>query len=172
MTPNKSADEEPLEVHEGAWVYVSGPLHVPERQKAVELYEQLAAACESSGWHAYRPYRDILGPGVNDPEPLFDRVRHAVEHADACILYIGAPSSSVGAELALAYEHNRPIIGVYLRDEQPSELVSSMLATYPRARLVRCSDAGECADHVKQVLSDPEFSGFVRAAAAEGLEHV
>src|SRR4051794_37589247 len=104
------ADIDPaIESREGSWIYMSGPMQVPDREQAAVFYDRLADACEAQGWHVYRPYREIEATG-DAPSALFDRFRHAVEHADALVAYVGAPSSGVGAEIALAYQRQRPII--------------------------------------------------------------
>jgi hypothetical protein len=167
MTPHSSKQPPSVEAHEGAWIYVSGPMQVAEPSRAVDFYNRLADAVQSSGWHVYRPYQDTLDPPSDDRVPLFHRLRHALHHADACVLYVGRPSSGVGAELAFAHAHARPVIAVSLDDDEPSPFVASLLATYSRARTVTGTDPQACADAVGLVLADPAFAEIVREAATE-----
>jgi nucleoside 2-deoxyribosyltransferase len=170
MTPPPLSSEEPtsVEAHEGAWIYVSGPMQVAEPTKAKELYERLAAAAEDSGWQVYRPYREVPG-ATDDAVPLVERVHYAVDYADACVFYVGTPSTGVGAELAFAYARTRPVIAVCLNGDQPSALVTSLLSNYSRARTVTGTDAQECANEVRRVLTDPDFVDIVRQATAETI---
>jgi hypothetical protein len=160
-----------VEADEGSWVYVSGPLQVSDPRNTVDVCEKLAEAAEGSGWQAYRSYRDL--PKVPESSvPLIEQLRYAVDHADVCLLYVGMPSSGVGAELAFACAGKRPVIAVSLQGEQPSLVVSSLLTNYPRARSVVGTDAQECGNQVKLLLADPEFVDIVRQAAGEDHAHV
>jgi hypothetical protein len=159
--------EEHVEAHEGAWAYVSGPTRCAESPEGIALYDGLAAAAEASGWQAYRTYRTTSAPVRDDPVPLVERLRYALDHADVCIFYVGRPSSGVGAELALAYARARPVIAVSLRDDDPSALISSLLGTYSRARVVVGDTPQACAAEVERVLADPTFAEIVREATAE-----
>lgn len=171
MTMHGLEQSPTVEADEGSWVYVSGPLQVADPRTTVGICEKLAEAAEGSGWQAYRSYRNL----AEEPEssvPLIERLRYAVGHADVCLLYVGLPSSGVGAELAFACARKRPVIAVSLQGEQPSRVVSSLLANYSRARSVVGTDAQECGHQVKLLLADPEFVEIVREAAGEYQEHV
>lgn len=151
---------------EGSWVYISGPTQVPERQAAIALYDRLAEACVASGWHVYRPYAEVVDASGQDA-PLGSRLRHALGHADACVFYVGKPSSGVGTELAWAAEEGRPVIAVHMRGEEPSPALSSVLNAYARARVLLCEDPDDCARKVRETLEDPQWHTVVRAAGAE-----
>jgi 2'-deoxynucleoside 5'-phosphate N-hydrolase len=160
-------DDEPTE---GSWVYVSGPMHVSDPDTASKLYDRLAETCQASGWHVYRPYAETHARASE--AQLMPRLRHALGHADACVFYIGKPSSGVGAELAWAAEHGRPVIAVQMRGEKPSPLVTSLLTEYDRAALLLCNDAADCAQQVRQTLSNPDWHAVMRAAGAELAEEL
>ena len=160
-------DEEPSE---GSWVYVSGPMQVPDSSAAKDLYDRLAEACQASGWHVYRPYAEPRDPGAS--ETLTSRLRHALGHADACVFYIGKPSSGVGMEVAWAVEHGRPVVAVQLHGEEASPLLTSLLSGYDRAALLLCADPVDCAEKVRQTLSSPEWHEVLRAAGAELAEEL
>jgi len=159
-------DEEPTE---GSWVYVSGPMQVPDPEAARAFYDLLAEACQASGWHVYRPYAEPRALGMSD-SPLTSRLRHALGHADACVFYIGKPSTGVGAEVAWAAEHGRPVVAVQLRGEEASPLVTSLLSEYDRAALLLGEDPDDCAQKVRQRLSSSEWHDILRAAGAELAE--
>ncbi len=91
-------------------------------------------------------------------------------HADVVIALIDGESDLANAELALAYSHRRPIVGVKLSTEAGSPL-QSWLAGYERARTIDCSDPDECFHGLRKVFADPEFAETVRQAAGESFEH-
>jgi hypothetical protein len=155
---------------EGSWVYVSGPMHVSDPDSARKLYDRLAETCQAIGWHVYRPYAE--NPAGASEAQLMPRLRHALGHADACLFCIGKPSSAVGAELAWAAEHGRPVIAVQIRGEEPSPLVTSLLTDYDRAALLLCNDPADCADQVRQKLSSPDWHEVMRTAGAELAEEL
>lgn len=158
------------ESNEGPWAYISGPIDVGDPQREANLYDRLADTCAAAGWHVYCSYRD---EERNEEEaPLVARLRHALGHADLCVLYVGRPSSRVGAELAWAYEHGRPVIAVHLREEEPSHLLASLLSDYSRARTVTCTDLDDCMKRVRDVLRDTEWERIIRASAAELAEDI
>lgn len=157
---------------EDAWVYLSGPMRSAERNPAAAFYDRLAEICEETGWHVYRPYRDIIEGAPCDEVALFDRLRHAVRHAQACVVYVGLPSSGVGAELTLAREGGRPIIAVYMDGDEVSPVLRSMLRDYERAVLVRGVDPDDCISSVRQAIRDPAWNRIVRVAASEHPEEL
>jgi hypothetical protein len=149
-------------VDEGAWVYLiaaggrdGGPLH-----------EHIAQACEAGGWPAIG-LPDGEADGFRDPGRLFESVSHAVAHADLVVALLGDRGETTDAELALAYSHRRPIVGVRVGADPSASGIESMLEGYERARVISCADAEECATRLRAVLSDPDFSETVRLAAGE-----
>jgi hypothetical protein len=163
--PSDSDIEAALEADEASWIYVSGPRGVTA---ADDLYDLLTAACVETGWHVYRPSQQAEPSGLTGD--LFERVQHAVGHAEAFVAHIGTESPSLGAELALARARRRPIVGVLLAGDSPPDLICSLVADYERGRIVECETAQECREGVRQVLMDPGFADVVRAAVAEDFD--
>lgn len=144
-----------------AWIYLIAPLagegHV--RKRVVE-------ACEEGGWPTVAWPEE--GFDHDDPGHLFEDVRHAVEHADSVIALLGETDGIADAELALAYSHRRPIIGLQLTDSRsPASEVQAMLQDYERARVVSCEDPEECAVRLSKVLADPDFGATINQAVGE-----
>ena len=151
---------------EGAWIYLSGPMQVPDQEESVALYDRLSEACADYGWHVYRPYSEILARESGE-DSLAPRLRHALGQADLCVFYIGKPSSGVGTEAAWATEHKRPVVAMYLRGEKPSPLLCDLLDGYERARVLACNDPDDCATKLQGVLADPGWQDIIRLAGAE-----
>ncbi|HEX5610319.1 MAG TPA: hypothetical protein VFX45_09535 [Solirubrobacterales bacterium] len=161
-------DEEAVGPDEGSWIYLcaSGAELDAERS----LVERVVEACEKSGWSAVS-WSPAPSKAEMDPGRFFQGVGHAVGHADVVIALIDGESDLANAELALAYSHRRPIVGVRLSTGSASPL-QSWLAGYERARTIDCSDPDECFHGLREVLADPDFAETVRQAAGEGFEHV
>lgn len=145
---------------EGAWVYLVSS--VTDRAGGSLLRERVAEACEAGGW-------PVVGePASGDPGQLFESVRHAVEHADCVVALIGETTEMADAELALAYSHRRPIVGLRFEGTDSSaSAVQEMLDSYDRARVLACDGPDECAVKLRAVFADPDFAETIRAAAGE-----
>jgi hypothetical protein len=127
----------------------------------------VVTACEEGGWPVVSWPPEGTAQRA-DPDHLFEDVRHAVEHADCVIALLGQAGESADAELAIAYSHRRPIIGLRTDGERSSVSgVQAMLERYERARVVSCSSPDECASQVRAVLSDPGFGATIRQAVGE-----
>jgi hypothetical protein len=152
-------------VDEGAWIYLIGS--TPDSSGAGSLRQQVIQACEEGGW----PAVSLPLPGAGhppDPGDLFEGVRHAVGHADCVVALLGEAAETTDAELALAYSHRRPIVGMRGSGDGPADSeMQAMLTSYERARVIVCDDVGECAAELRAVLDDPEFAATIRLAAGE-----
>jgi hypothetical protein len=152
-------------IDEGAWIYLIAPANGSSAEDS--LRERIVQACEAGGWSAISwPQAGVYRPP--DPGHLFEGVRHAVEHADCVVVLLGGSAETTDAELALAYSHRRPIIGVRSSDGSSSDSgVQAMLGDYERARMITCGDADECAGELRAIFRDPEFAATIRRAAGE-----
>jgi len=149
-------------VDEGAWIY----LIAASEGVGEPLCERIAQTCEAGGWPAIG-LPDGETDGLRDPGQLFEGVSHAVAHADFVVALLGDRGETTDVELALAYSHRRPIVGVRVGADLPASGIESMLESYERARVISCADAEECAVRLQAVLSDPDFGETVRQAAGE-----
>ncbi len=148
-----------------AWIYlISGAAGLATEDS---VRERVMEICEEGGW-------PIVGWPTDDPDRhsdpghLFEDVRHAVEHADCVVAVLGEPGEVADAELALAYSHRRPIIGLRVaREDSPASTVQAMLEGYERARVISCGDSEECGAQLRAVLSDPDFGVTIRQAVGE-----
>lgn len=164
MTGKRLTHELPS-IDEGSWVYLIAP--VGDRQGMDGLRERVVEACEASGW----PALSWPPPGaarVVEPGHFFEGVRHAVGEADVVVAILGTSSGLADAELAMAYGHRRPIVGVRVSDEDsPASEAQAMLENYERARVIACDDVDRCAAELRTLFSDPDFAAVVRMAAGE-----
>jgi len=160
----KPQAQEPPILDEGSWAYLIGS--EGGQGDAHPLREHVIAACEASGWGAVSWSFVESGHG-GDPGNLFEGLRHAVEYADVVVAVLGA-TGRADAELAMAYGHRRPIVGISLVGEDaPISKTQSMLEGYERARVIACKDIDGCAAELRDVLSDPDFAATIQAAARE-----
>lgn len=153
---------EPGAIDEGAWIYLIAAGEGAEKS----LRERIAQTCEAGGWPAIGLPADE-DDELRDPGRLFENVSHAVAHADLVVALLGDRGETTDAELALAYSHRRPIVGVRVGPDPSASGIEGMLEGYERARLISCDDAEECATRLRAVLSDPDFGETVRRAAGE-----
>jgi hypothetical protein len=156
----------PESAFDGAsWVYLISSS--PGMTGEDPVRSSVVAACEEGGWPVVSWPREGTAQQL-DSDHLFEDVRHAVEHADCVIALLGQTGESSDAELAIAYSHRRPIIGLRTDGERSSiSGVEAMLARYGRARLVSCDSPDECAGQLRAVLSDPEFGATMSQAIGE-----
>jgi nucleoside 2-deoxyribosyltransferase len=148
-----------------AWIYLISTLTGLPSEGTVR--ESVREVCEEGGWPIVGWPTDDSGRNT-DTGHLFEDVRHAVEHADCVIALLGESGGTADAELALAYSHRRPVIGLRLMPEDsPASAVQAMLGDYERARVVSCQDPEDCGVRVRAVLSDPDFGATIRQAVGE-----
>jgi hypothetical protein len=164
-----SAQPDPDEVHdpdEGSWVYLS--LGAADKS---EVRRRVIAACEASGWPAVtwspRPHQ----VNAADSARFFEGMGHAVEHADAVVVLMGDRSAMTDIELAFAYRHNRPVVGLRLGGQPPTSPAETMLDGHGRAVVIDCADINECDAALREALSSPGFAATVRLAASEQVDH-
>lgn len=111
-------------------MYVSGPLHgAADLPSARALYFAVAAALEATGHEAYVPHLRTDPQTAPDlgPEDVYDRDVAALLSADAVVAHVGAPSTGVGAELAIAHQAGLRLVGVRRQDESVSRFAHGLI---------------------------------------------
>lgn len=168
MSGEQQAQEIPL-ADEGSWAYLIAPAE--GSKSADRLRAGVVDACEASGWPTVT--RSLSGARHGpDPGDFFEDLRHAVEHADVVVALLGDAESSLDAELAMAYGHRRPIVGIRLASDDPSSSeLQAMLERYERAHVIACDNVDECASGLHDLFSDSGFALTVRAAGGERVAH-
>jgi nucleoside 2-deoxyribosyltransferase len=162
--------DEVHELDEGSWVYLS--LWGVERRTERDLHQRVIEACEASGWPAVSWSPPAHKGNVTDSSRFFEGMSHAVEHADVVVVLVNSPSAMTDAELAFAYRHNRPVVGLRLGSQRTTaSAVQAMLQRYGRAHLIDCADIDDCAAGLREALTDPGFAATIREAAGEQLDH-
>ena len=160
--------DEIRDLDEGSWIYLS--LGEADLRARPNLHQQVTKACESSGW----PTVSWSPPphAGHDVRRFFEGMDHAVEHADVVIVLMNGDSSVADAELAFAYKHRRPVIGLsFVGESSQASTVRAMLHSYERARLVECGDVDGCAAGLREALTDRSFGVTIHEAASEGVGH-
>jgi nucleoside 2-deoxyribosyltransferase len=158
------------EVHdldEGSWAYLS--LWDQDERTGRHLHERVIEACESSGWPAVSWSPPAHEGNMIDSSRFFEGMSHAVEHADVVIVLMNRCSAMTDAELAFAYRHNRPVVGLRLRggEEVAVSEVQAMLQRYTRARVIECENVDGCVSGLREALADSEFTATIREASGE-----
>ena len=124
-------------------VYVSGPLQASrDLPLARALYETFARACRQAGYDPYLPHvdNDPERDADNSPEDVYARDISELRRSAAVVAHVGAPSSGVGAELAVAVAEGIPVIAISRPGEPVSRFLAGMLRAHPRNVEVVCDD--------------------------------
>src|SRR5713226_3374238 len=124
-------------------VYISGPLQgVHDLASMRRFYESVADVCIECGHEPYLPHQNT-DPEQHSDLPskiVFLRDYEALRSANIVLAYIGLPSSGVGAELGIAAEARKKIIGYCKDTDAPSRFIVGMLEAWPDASLIRYRD--------------------------------
>ena len=164
MAVERHSQDLPL-LDEGSWAYLIGS--EDDREAIGLLRGRVVEACEESGWSTVSG-SSAAGGNRMDPGLFFEGVSHSVGNADFVIALLGAAGGAVDGELAIAYGHRRPVVGIRLAGEGSSvSETEAMLDDYERARVIACDDLDECAAGLREILSDPDFSVTIHTAAGE-----
>lgn len=164
MAAERRPQDPPL-LDEGSWAYLIGS--EGDRETTGLLRDRVVEACEESGWPAVSG-SSAGGKDRMDPGLFFEGVRHSVGNADFVIALLGAAGGAADGELAMAYGHRRPVVGIQLAGEGSSvSETEAMLDDYERARVIACDDLDECAAGLREILSDPDFAATIHIAAGE-----
>lgn len=111
-------------------VYVSGPLQAAaDLPSARALYLAIGAALEECGHRAYVPHLHTdpeATPGL-EPASVYDRDVEALLSADAVVAHVGAPSTGVGAELAIAHQAGLRVLGLRRTGEPVSRFAQGLI---------------------------------------------
>lgn len=144
-------------------VYISGAL-MGARDLAVvrALYDQLADACTGAGWSAYVPHRrtDPDRDSNASAGSVYEVDLVELRKADVVVAYLGEPSLGVGAEMVLAMQAGKLILGLHEDSRKISRFVGGMLEQYDRAEVYRYRTSDDAAHWVRERLravlaSDP-----------------
>jgi hypothetical protein len=158
------------DLDEGSWVYLS--LGGDAQRTQTDLYRRVSEACEKSGWPAVSWSPKPQEMNVASSARYFEGMSHAVEHADAVVVLMDSPSAMTDIELAFAYSHNRPVVGLRIGRQDPGAEIQLMLQRHARGRVIDCADIDDCLIALRKALSDPQFAETIREAASEQADRV
>lgn len=111
-------------------IYISGPLQgSSDLVRARRLYESISDALKLAGHDPYVPHLHT------DPERAAETTAEMVFHTDVrelltaevVVAHIGEPSTGVGAELAIASQEQKQIIGVRRASETASRFAVGLI---------------------------------------------
>lgn len=159
-------ENEVHELDESSWIYLSlwGSGQLMER----DLHQQVVGVCEASGWPAISWSPPAHTGNVTDSARYFEGIGHAVEHADFVVAFINGRSAMTDVELAFAYRHNRPVVGLRVGDQNEEiSAVQGMLRRYGRARLIDAADIDGCVAALRDALADPGFAVMIQDANSD-----
>jgi hypothetical protein len=144
-------DQRNRSLDEGSWIYLSlGGSFERDLRRCVE------AACEDSGWAVVswpaerRPLGETTGEGS-----MPEGASHAIEHADAVVLFADGDSERAGRVFDCALEFQRPLIGLSLRGSGDRK-IKARIQSSPSGRLLECADARDCAEALRRALAEDE----------------
>lgn len=122
--------------------------------RARELYELFAAACEQVNWAPYLPHRNTDPNFASDISASAVALRDTQElkRCDAIIIYMGEPSLGVGAELVLAMQQGKPILAIYEKSKLVSRFAIGLLEHYPKAHIFQYVSVEEGIQRIKEFL--------------------
>jgi nucleoside 2-deoxyribosyltransferase len=147
-------------------VYISGALMgASDLPRVRALYEQFADACASVGWSPYVPHRrtDPRENATIESGSVFEVDLVELRNADAIVAYLGEPSLGVGAELAIAMQSGKLILGLHEDAREISRFIGGMLNHYERAEVYRYRSTNEAVTWISDRLSKAERGGGLRA---------
>lgn len=125
--------------------YISGPLQASsDLAGARALYETIAAIVVEAEMEPYVPHlhTDPELAAELSPAEVYRRDVEALLDADVIIAHVGAPSTGVGAELALAARAGIRIIAVSRRHESVSRFALGLIAD-AKGQLISFTDGSE-----------------------------
>lgn len=136
-------------------VYISGPLQAAQNLDAARsFYELPAEVCRSNGFDPYLPHQRThpVHHANTSAASVFQHDIDALLRTDLLVAYIGAPSSGVGAELAIAHERGIPTIGLSGHEGVASRFIEGMLEATPNATLLAYTDEDDCRSRLGEAL--------------------
>lgn len=111
-------------------VYISGPLQgSTDIVRARSLYVVIAKVLKEAGHEAYVPHLHTDPERAADvaPETVFETDVRELLAADAIVAHVGAPSTGVGAELAIASREGKQIVALHRTTEAPSRFAVGLV---------------------------------------------
>lgn len=144
--------------------YISGPLHASNRPAhSRRFYEYVADICQRHGVMAIIPHlmNDALSSPDLDPTDVYENDTSMLLGSDVLVAHVGAPSSGVGAEVAIAIQAGIPIIALWRPDEKVSWYLLGLLRAAGAHELVSEDDALE--GPLREALDEVSGPRSVRA---------
>jgi hypothetical protein len=140
--------EDSAQLSEASWLYLSAA----HAERAGDLTNQLASACEDAGWLAYVATEPCGASSSDCSAPL-----GAIREAGAVVLYLNDCSERVEEELRVAREWGRPIMALTVGPQDRSSALGALLEDYGPVRFLQCDSAAECGDSLRDALRKPEW---------------
>ena len=116
-------------------VYISGAFTGSvELKSAMHKYQELGLLLKNEGYDVYLPHTKTNPIEHSDisPQDVYGRDRKEVFGADILLALLDEPSHGVGAEIALALNHDNYVIGAYPYNSKVSRFIQGLLETSNR----------------------------------------
>lgn len=136
-------------------VYISGALmsatNLEENRK---LYTEIADLCLRSNFQPYLPHlsSDPTKHFRLSDEMVFNKDLHNLIDSEIIIAYLDDPSLGVGAEIAIAKNKNKIIIGIHKDQNQISRFIIGLIESSPNSFLINYSSKQELSQKIEKTL--------------------
>jgi nucleoside 2-deoxyribosyltransferase len=113
-------------------IYISGALRGSRNLvEAREKYEGVAQSLAARGFSFYLPHQqtDPVWAEELDPVDVFRHDLRELLKCDLVLAFLDEASLGVGAEIVLAVQHAKPVVGAYKRECSLSRFISGFLMT-------------------------------------------
>jgi nucleoside 2-deoxyribosyltransferase len=137
-------------------VYVSGPLHGSrDLRVARDLYDSIALELRECGHEPYVPHHSTDPQLASEltSEEVCRRDLKALSECDAIVAHIGAPSTGVGAEIAIALQQGMSVLGIRREHETASRFAEGLIEIRGGA-LATFSDTAELSSALRAWAED------------------
>jgi nucleoside 2-deoxyribosyltransferase len=131
--------------------YISGALRGSKALSAArEKYEEFACLLTYMGYEAYLPHSQTDPEMDSDMEPsaVFLKDMGALSACDAVVAFLDEPSLGVGAEIALAIQQEKAVIGIFRRGNEVSRFIEGLIRVSENSLMVEYEGLQDAADSV------------------------
>lgn len=144
-------------------LYISGALRGARSLAAARRkYEDFAGLLACGGkYDTYLPHSqtDPESDSGLDPVAVFTKDVEALLACDAVIAFLDEPSLGVGAEISLAFQHKKVVVGIFKRGTQVSRFVEGLIQVSKGSIL----EYDDLQDGVELVIGELEGAAIVKS---------
>jgi hypothetical protein len=145
-------------------IYISGALRGANDLEAARVkYETTARLLSREGISAYLPHQqtDPYRAWALEPVTVFSQDLQALSESDAILAFLDEPSLGVGAEIVLAVQNRKPVVGVYRNGNIISRFIEGFLIS-ANCSILRYDDLEDLVNQIVIDLSVKELGSGER----------